>query len=103
MLTSEEVDELADTLTSLLEGGFTEPKELPMTEPDFVFMLYPIKDLRKDPKYTYVAPGHEIQDIYVEWRIYFWEDRLTDNFLTVTLYRDDIVALRDYLDSIRKK
>ena len=103
LLMPEEVDDLADTLTALLEGKFAEPKELLMTEPDFVFMLYPIKDLRTDPKYTYVAPGHEFQDIYVEWRVYFWDDGLTDNFLTVTLYRDDIVALRDYLDSIRKK
>lgn len=53
-------------------------------EPDFVFLLYPIKDLRTDPKYTYVAPGHEFQDIYVEWRVFFWDD---DPVWTSTLRR----------------
>lgn len=101
LLMPEEIDELAIVLTDLLEGRITEPRELPMTEPDFVFMLYPIKDLRTDPKYTYVAPGHEFQDIYVEWRVYFWNEGLTDNFLTLTLYRDDIIAFRDFFEAIR--
>ena len=73
-----------------------------MMEPDFVFMLYPMKDLRTDSKYTYVAPGHEFQDIYVEWRVYFWDGGITENFLTITMYRNDIIAFRDFLESIRK-
>ena len=93
----EEVDALEAALTRLLEGAVAEPCEVPMTEPDFVFALYPAKDLRTDPKYTYVAPGHEMQDIYLEWRIYFWSDGLTGNFLTLTLSRDDIAAFRDFL------
>lgn len=101
-LTPEEVDEIADVLTDLIDGKITEPRELPMTEPDFVFLIYPIKDLRNDPQYTYVRPGYEFRDIYIEWRIYFWNEGLTDNFLTVTLQRDDIISLRDFFDSIRK-
>lgn len=102
LLTPAEVDGLVDALTNLLDGKITESQEYPMVEPDFVFMLYPIKDLRTDPKYTYIAPGHEYQDIYVEWRVFFWDDGLTDNYLNVTLYRDDIIALRDFLDGVRK-
>ena len=98
----EEVDDLVIVLSDLLDGKVSEPRELPMTEPDFVFMLYPQKDLRNDPKYTYVAPGYEIQDIYVEWRIYFWNGGLTDNFLTITLDRGDIEAFRDFLISCKK-
>lgn len=101
LLTPEEVDGLGAALTDLLDGKIAEPQEFPMVEPDFVFMLYPIKDLRTDPKYTYVAPGHEFQDIYAEWRVYFWDDGITENFLTVTMYRDDIVAFRDFLESVR--
>ena len=56
-------------LSDLLDGKVSEPREIPMTEPDFVFMLYPQKDLRTDPKYTYVAPGYEIQDIYEVYEI----------------------------------
>lgn len=50
----------------------------------------------------YVAPGHEFQDIYVEWRVFFWDDGLTENYLNVTLYRDDIIAFRDFLEDVRK-
>ena len=102
ILTPEEVDQLVIVLSELLEGKVSEPREVPMTEPDFFFMLYPQKDLRTDPKYTYVAPGYEIQDIYVEWRIYFWNGGLTDNFLTITLFRKDIEAFRDFLISCKR-
>lgn len=101
LLMPEDIDSLAISLTRLLDGDLTEPTEEAMTEPDFVFMLYPQKDLRNDPKYTYIPPGHEIQDIYVEWRIYFWNDGLTSNFLTITLDREDIISFRDFLNCCR--
>lgn len=98
LLMPEEIDSLAAALTELLDGNITVPTEEAMTEPDFVFMLYPQKDLRTDPKYTYIAPGYEIQDIYVEWRIFFWDDGLTSNYLTITLDREDILSFRDFLN-----
>ena len=101
ILTPAEVDYLAESLTALLEDKTDVTDEIKMVEPDFVFMLYPKEDLRNNPKYTYIAPGHEIQDIYAEWRIYFWDDGLTDNFLTITLDREDITALRDFLLSCK--
>lgn len=70
LLMPEEVDYLIQEFSALLDGKVTEPREVPLTEPDFFFMLYPEKDLRTDPHYSYVAPGHEIQDIYMEWRIF---------------------------------
>lgn len=101
LLMPEDIDGLTASLTELLNGNIKESTEEPMTEPDFVFVLYPQKDLRKDPKYTYISPGHEIQDIYVEWRIFFWDDGLTSNYLTITLDRDDIISFRDFLNSCR--
>ena len=101
LLMPEDIDSLAISLTRLLEGNLTEPTEEAMTEPDFVFMLYPQRDLRNDPKYTYIAPGYEIQDIYVEWRIYFWSESLTSNYLTITLDREDIISFRDFLNCCR--
>lgn len=99
LLTPEEVDGLADALTNLLEGKINELQEYPLVEPDFVFLLYPIKDLRTDPKYTYVAPGHEFQDIYVEWRVFFWDDGLTENYLNVTLYLKEAFRYQNKLQS----
>ena len=59
-------------------------------EPDFKFILHPEEDLRNNPNYTYVRPGYEILDIYLEWRVYFWNEGLMDNYLTVVFDRNDI-------------
>ena len=101
VLLSSEVDILDEKLTELLEGKISETSYTSMTEPDFIFILKPQEDLRNNPNFVYVAPGYEIKDIEMEWRVYFWHDGLTENYLSVTLFRDDIVALRDYIRSIR--
>ena len=92
-----EVEQLAKSLTELLANKLKEETEIACIEPDFIFKLFPQKDLRNDPKYVYVRPGCEIQDIYLEWKIYFWDGGITDNYLTVTLDREEITQLRDYL------
>lgn len=98
-----EIKWLEDSFTNLLDDKYEEPQKLPMTEPDFVFILYPREDLRKNSEYTYIRPGCEIQDIYVEWRIYFWNGGLTDNFLTITLDREDIVEFRYFLRKVMEQ
>lgn len=98
-----EIEELEEYLTKLLNNELTEVKEFPCMEPDFIFKLYPQTDRRNDPKYTYVQSGYEIQDIYLEWEIYFWNEGLTDNHLIVVLGREEIVRLRDYLASVIRK
>lgn len=100
VLLSSEVIALAEASNKLLDNKFSEEIEISCIEPDFVFKLYPQKDLRNDPKYTYIRPGYEIQDIYLEWRVYFWDGGLTDNYLTITLGRKEIINLRDYLTSV---
>ena len=103
VLLSCEVEELENNLTQLLDGKITEKTVIEPIEPDFKFILYPEEDLRNNPNYTYVQPGYEIVDIYLEWKVYFWHEGLTDNHLTVTLDRSEITALRDYLRSVIKK
>ena len=103
VLLSCEVEELEEYLTKLLNNELTEVKEIACIEPDFVFVLHPQSDRREDPKYTYVQPGYEIEDIYLEWKIFFWNGGLTDNHLIVTLDRDDIKVMRDYLSLVTKK
>ena len=100
---SSEVENLKEYLTKLLNGELSEVYKFDCMEPDFIFTLYPETDKRNDPKYVYIQPGFEIEDIHMEWKIYFWSDGLTDNFLTVTLNRIDIIELRDYLSSIISK
>ena len=101
LLLSSEVDELENNLTLLIENKFSDVAFMPCIEPDFCFILHPQKDLREDSKYTYVAPGYEVEDIYLEWRIYFWHDGLTDNFLSLRFNRDEIIKFRDYLSDVR--
>lgn len=100
ILLSTEVEELEKALTELLDNNLSETKEIKCIEPDFVFTLHPQTDLRNDPNYIYIRPGCEIQDIYLEWRIYFWNNGLTDNYLTITLCRNEIERLRDYLAQV---
>ena len=103
VLLSCEVEELEKALTELLDNKLSEVKEIRFIEPDFVFALYPQSDLRNDPKYVYVQPGYEIQDIYLEWKVFFWYGYLTDNYLTITLFREEIASLRDYLTLVIKR
>lgn len=103
VLLSCEVEELEESLTKLLNNELSEVKEIECIEPDFVFSLYPQSDLRDNPKYTYVQLGYEIVDIYLEWKIFFWNQGLTANYLSITLDREEIVQLRDYLSSVVEK
>ncbi len=100
VLLSREIEELEMSLTKLLNDELEEKSEFQCMEPDFCFILHPKRDLRKDPNIIYVQKGYEIADIYMEWEVYFWDEGLTDNHLTVTFDRDEIILLRDYLSSV---
>ncbi len=92
-----EIEDLAKALDALLNDRLENPTEFNCIEPDFNFVLNPKKDLRLDPKVLYVRPGYEIVDIDMEWKISFWHDGLTDNYLSVTLDRADMECLLLYL------
>ena len=103
VLLSCEVEELEKSLTDLLNDKLDDVKEINCIEPDFQFILTPKQDLRNNPQYAYIAPGHEITDIIMEFRIYFWNDGLTDNYLSLTLDREEIAKFKEYLSLIIKK
>ncbi len=67
VLLSLEVDAIAWRLEGLLSGELTEITELRFAEPDFRMVFHPREDLRKNPRYCYIAPGHEFEDVYLEW------------------------------------
>ncbi len=95
-----EIQTLAESLQKLLNDGFNEITEIECIEPDFKFILHPKKDLRNDPRYIYVQEGHEIEDISMEWVVLFWNDGLTNNYLSMEFDRDDIEHLLNYLEMI---
>lgn len=92
-----EVEELANNIAKLLRDELTKMTEISCIEPDFNFYLYPKRDLREDPRYTYIREGCEIADIYMEWTVSFWHDGLTGNYLTLTLCESDMKLLMNYL------
>lgn len=97
VLLAREVDELVEALEKLLTDQLYEPTELTCIEPDFIFELNPKEDLRKNPRYLYIQPGCEIADIDLEWKVFFWNEGLTGNYLSVALARPDIECLLTYL------
>lgn len=96
VLLSCEVEEIAGLLRELLDNKLTEPREKSCIEPDFHFVLHPIYNLRDDPQYVYVRKGYELVDISLKWVVSFWNGGLTDNYLSVTLNRNDIEILLTY-------
>ena len=92
ILLCSEIEELESTLTMLLNSEINEDREISFIEPDFVFNISPIKNIQ-----------NLVLDIMTEWKVYFWHDGLTANYLSITLNRDEIQNLRDYLSYIIKK
>lgn len=97
-----ELDELTDALTDLIDNKIQKAKELSFIEPDFVFELYPKVESKDKSQHFFIKPGFEIRDIYLEWRVYILNKGFTANYLTITLGRDNIISLRDYLVSVQK-
>ena len=91
-----EVEELETYFTKLLNDELSAVKKITCLEPDFVFVLHPQFNKRKNSQYADVNYEKE-EDIYVEWKVFFWSGGITDNHLTVILDRNDIMVMRDYL------
>lgn len=92
-----EIDDLAKALSDLLNDRLDKPTEFGCIEPDFNFVLNPKRDLRHDPKVLYIKSGHEIVDVDMEWKISFWHEGLTGNYLSVSLGRAEIEYMLIYL------
>ena len=92
-----EIDDLREALEALLTDRLTVPTEFACIEQDFRLLLRPKEDLRSNPKVIFISPGHEMVDIGIEWQVYFWHEGLTGNYLTVSLGREEILALLVYL------
>ena len=96
-------EESTKLLERLLNNELNEIKEYQPCEPDLTFILNPKYDIRNDPNTIYVKPGFEIRDIKLQLRVNLWDDGLTDNYFSITLYREDIDNLYTYLCYVTKK
>lgn len=100
ILLSVEVEQICNKLSVLLSNNLQLQEELEFIEPDISFVLQPQKDLRLDPKYSYVAPGHEIVDIKVDIHVHLWDGGMTANYISLCLSREEIEAFCSYLKLI---
>ena len=101
ILLAYEVEKLANKMEELLTCGRVSSEVLQCIEPDFHFIFHPKEDLTTNPNILYVAPGCEIEDIHLEWKVLFWNGgQPTGNYLSVTLSRPDIEHFLIYLQWI---
>lgn len=68
------IEELAYSLDDLLTDKLTEIKTIECIEPDLKFVLHSKRGLRKDLKYKYTQKDYEIADIYMDMKIFFWQE-----------------------------
>lgn len=98
-----ELEYLIEKLQALLDDKLKRDESIELIEPDFSFDLKTKRDLRKDKSYEYIAEGFEIEDVSLCWNIHLWDEDggLTDNFLSICLYRKDIEKLLEYLKKVK--
>lgn len=85
ILLSCEVEYLEKILGDLLSGNIKDERSMGCIEPDFQFVFSPARE------------AYGVEDVYLEWQVYFWDDGLTANYLSLTLDCNEIELLRNYL------
>lgn len=104
LLLSAEIDSLIGSLYSIINNEINETiEEISFVEPEIKFKLNPQIDLTRNSNYVYIKPGYEILDISMDLLVYFYLDGLTDNYISLRFYREDIEYLYLYLQLITNK
>ena len=97
ILLCSEVEELRDTLKKLLLDELSEGSELSFVEPDFTFDITP---KRIDNQLSLFEDLPRVSNVFVDWKIYFWSEGLTSNYLNICLCDDEIEYLKNYLNLV---
>jgi len=97
ILLCSEVEELRDMLKKLLLDEVSESSELSFIEPDFTFDITP---KRIEQQLSMFDEFPKIYSAFVDWKIYFWNDGLTSNYLNLCLCEEDIEHLKNYLNLV---
>ena len=95
-----EVEEVRNKISDLLDDKIQVREQLSFVEPDFTFILNPKKDLRENPNYVYIAPGHEFLDISADLRIHLWNGFMTANYFSLCFERNILESLLVYLQLV---
>ena len=88
-----EIDIILSQLEALTENKIVERTEIDFLEPDLKLILIPILDNDTNTVIYYEA----------EFQVFFWNDGLTDNYLSLHMYDDDIDAFIIYLKYVTRK
>ena len=75
-------------------------KTLQLIEPDFVFEFTPNNNRVHTEKTEYLTLENELSSTMMEWKVYLWNGGLTDHYFSITVYKDDLLVLRDYLQLV---
>jgi len=104
LLMSEEVSYLSEALKDLLSGGMEKDTFIQFAEPDLEFDLRIAKRLYNIPGKVSYRDGYQDVDIMGIMSIHFWcEDGLGGNYLNMTLCREEIEAISNYLELVTGK
>lgn len=106
-----EIDELESKLDDFISGKLKNEYSMECIEPYFEFKFNPQRKLtEKDSRRTafyyssYYNMTCNMTDPFVEWRIIIWTtEGPTGNYLSIPLFMENIIALRDYLRLITGK
>lgn len=85
-----EICDLTTCLADFLDGKLTKDDEFTFIEPDFTIKLYPPCEQQG----SHIEGQADIQ-------VSFWDESLTNNYLSVTMGEKDIAALLLYLKLVR--
>lgn len=92
-----EVEELQNILKELLLDKISKESEIEFIEPDFTFDIIP-KTTNNQCSSSDAILG--ISDVFIDWKIHFWSDSLTSNYLNICLCDYEIEYLKNYLNLV---
>lgn len=80
-----EIEWLNSELENMINGVFSEDRQITFLEPDFEFLLFPSKE----------------SNYYMDWKFRLWyKGALTCNYFVLSFVYDDIQKLKKYLEKV---
>lgn len=97
LLYSDEIEHLLMKLQDLLANRIQNAEEIDFMEPDFVFVLDSQLNLLND------INERNNRGIFVDFQVHFWNGILTENYLSLRLYKENIEYLLYYIKLVTRQ